>query len=497
MSAVRTYLSFFQMVIAAVTIAASISASHAGAADPPSKKLNILFIVSDDLTTTALGTYGQKVCQTPNIDRLASRGVRFDRAFCNYPVCNPSRTSFLSGRYPESTQVLNNATDPRSELGKAYQFLPEYFKTHGYFTAGIGKVAHGGFSDAVSWDVVADPQRPGKGQDDDERLARAQRRNAGGAQTTGGKKKLAAQADEATTFAWEATANDDAEEPDGKTARRVAALIEEHKEGPFFIAAGFHKPHVPHTAPKKYFDRYPPEKIPLIDEPAAHDKQIPAIAQNNKYAPDFTAAQARATISHYFAATTFMDVQVGILLETLDRLDLWKSTIVVFIGDHGWHFGEHGGYWAKGSLFDESARAPLIVAAPSFKANAATSGLVEFVDIYPTFTELAGLPAPSGLQGQSFAQLLSDPQRPGKRAIFTVVSRQRSLGRAVRAEKFTYIEWPDGSTQLYDSNQDPKEYVNLSQDPAYAQTKAELKSVLTESRLSAQGEKVSIGSTGK
>ena len=358
MIASRTVFVFFRTSVVGLAVLVSMIPAPARSADGL-QKLNVLFIVSDDLTTTALGAYGQQLCQTPNIDRLATLGVRFDRAYCNYPVCNPSRTSFLSGRYPESTTVLNNATDPRINLGKSYQFLPEYFKAHGYFTAGIGKVAHGGFADAVSWDVFADPQRPGEGQDDDNASGKAKRRNAGAGKNGnnaggGGKKRQAAADKDSSQFAWEATANEDAQEPDGQTARRIAALIEEHKGGPFFIAAGFHKPHVPHTAPKKYFDLYPPEKIPLLDEPAGHDKQIPPIAQNNKYAPETTAAQARATLSHYFAATTFMDTQVGLLLATLDRLDLWKSTIVIFIGDHGWHFGEHGGYWAKGSLFEES-----------------------------------------------------------------------------------------------------------------------------------------------
>lgn len=460
-----------------------VSPAAARAADAAPKKLNVLFIVSDDLNTTVLGTYGQKAVKTPNIDRLASHGVRFDRAYCNYPVCNASRTSFLSGRFPEATKVLNNVTDPRIELGKDYQLLPEYFKAHGYFTAGIGKIAHGRYPGSVSWDVYTDPQRGGGGDDEDAGGKKGKaRRNAKG----NAAKRKAAAPDADTPFAWQATDNDDADEPDGQTARRVAALIEEHKDQPFFIAAGFHKPHIPHTAPKKYFDLYPPDKIALPNEPADHIKQIPDAAQNGKYHPEFTDKQVRDTISHYFAATTFMDTQVGILLDTLDRLDLWKSTIVIFLGDHGWHLGEHGGYWAKVSLFEESARAPLIIAAPGLKANVASPRMAEFVDVYPTLTDLAGLPKQDSLQGVSLAPVLQDPERPWKKAIFTVVSRQGSLGRAVRTEQFTYIEWPDGSTQLYDYSKDPKEYVNLSQDPTHAKTLAEMKQLLKQGWLSAQ-----------
>lgn len=477
-------------------------AAPSEADEKTTKKLNVLFIVSDDLNTTVLHTYGQQAVQTPNIDRLASHGVRFDRAYCNYPVCNASRTSFLSGRFPESTKVLSNLTESRVELGKDYKLLPEYFKEHGYFTAGIGKIAHGRFPDSVTWDVQTDPQQnpnaTAKSDEEDQTNAKGRpRKNSKNLNVDqkGGKKQRAkkrqpVEANEGTPFPWEATDNEDAEEPDGKTARIVAQLIEEHKDGPFFIAAGFHKPHLPHTAPKKYFDLYPPEKIAVPNEPKDHLSQIPEIAKNGKFHPEFTEKQVQDTISHYFAATTFMDAQVGILLDTLDRLDLWKNTVVIFIGDHGWHLGEHGGYWAKVSLFEESAKAPLIVAAPGFKANASTARLVEFVDIYPSLTELAGLPTPSNLEGVSFVPLLKDPATPWKKAIFTVVSRQNSLGHAVRTEKNTYIEWPDGSSQLYDYAKDPKEYVNLNKDPGHAQTVADLKKLLSEGWNSAKPSKM-------
>ena len=502
MNVIRTGRPWWRSIAVVAAILASNGMTKVVAEEPAPKKLNVLFIVSDDLSTTGLHTYGQQAVQTPNIDRLASHGVRFDRAYCNYPVCNASRTSFLSGRFPESTKVLNNMTEPRVDLGKDYKFLPEYFKANGYFTAGIGKIAHGRFPESVSWDIQTDPQnRGGAASDSNDAEVNAKgkpRKNAGknvegkngGGKRGGGKKKQAAQADEETPFPWQATDNDDAEEPDGKTARHVAKLIEEHKDQPFFIAAGFHKPHLPHTAPKKYFDLYPADKIAIPSEPADHIKQIPDIAQNGKYHPEFTDQQVKETISHYFAATTFMDAQVGLLLDTLDRLDLWKSTIVIFIGDHGWHLGEHGGYWAKLSLFEESARTPLIVAAPGLKANVASSRLVEFVDIYPTLTELAGLSTPANLEGISFSPLLRDPAQPWKKAIFTVVSRQGSLGHAVRTEKNTYIEWPDGSTQLYDYSKDPKEYVNLNKDPSQAETIAELKKLLSSGWLSAKPEKV-------
>lgn len=449
------------------------------------KKLNVLFIVSDDLNCS-LGCYGDKVTQSPNIDRLAARGVRFDRAYCNYPVCNASRTSFLSGRRPDTTKVFGNGTNPRIALGADFKFLPEYFHEHGYFTAGIGKISHGTFASSVKWDVQTDPQHGEEG--DDEAPAAKAKGKAGKAKVDAAAKakRQAAKAAQAAAdaesggvpFGWQSTNNEDAQEPDGITARRVVKLLEEHKDGPFFIAAGFHRPHVPHTAPKKYFDLYPADKMPLPQEPAGHAKYIPNISRPAKYYPDLKPEQERAIIQHYHAATTFMDTQVGLLLDTLDRLKLWDNTVVVFLGDHGWHLGEHDGFWAKVSLMQESARAPLIVYAPGKKSNAVSPRLAEFVDVFPTLTELCGLPLPTGLEGVSLAPLLDDPNRPWKKAAFTVVTRPGGLGRAVRTETHTFLVWPDGSEQLYDYTRDAKEYDNLALDTRLKSTADELRLLL-------------------
>jgi len=383
----------------------------------------------------------------------------------------------LSGRRPETTKVLGNGTPPRVALGPDFKFLPEYFHDHGYFTAGIGKVAHGTFATAVKWDVFGDAAR-GLGEEDDTAPTRQKAKKAGGK----AKKAAKAVADTASgdvPFGWQVTNNDDADEPDGQTARRVAKLIEEHKEGPFFIAAGFHKPHVPHTAPKKYFEMYPAAKMPLPEEPAGHAKYIPEIARPAKYYPDLTTDQERAIIQHYHAATTFMDTQVGVLLDTLDRLKLWESTIVVFIGDHGWHLGQHGGFWAKVSLMEESARAPLIICAPGKKEGAVSPRLAEFVDLFPTLTEVSGLPLPDGLEGISLGPLLDDPTRPWKKAVFTVVTRRGGQGRAVRTETHTLLVWPDGSEQLYDVTRDPHEFDNLAPDTRLKATADELRQLLS------------------
>ncbi|MFM8639362.1 MAG: sulfatase, partial [Planctomycetota bacterium] len=401
----------------------------------------------------------------------------------NYPVCNVSRTSVLSGRYPEATGVFNNSTSPRSVLGDSFQFLPEYFRAQGYFTAGAGKIAHGSYARLLKWDYVSEPSRGVVAEDDDA----PPKRPAGKKAKT--KAKSPAQAASGDPFEWQATANDDADEPDGQTARRLRRFFAGQPGQPFFIAAGFHKPHVPHTAPKKYFDLHDPAKMPTPPEPPGHVQQIPKIAfgPGPKYLPDLTVAQRRQVIQHSYAATSFMDAQVGVLLAELDRFQLWDSTVVVFMSDHGWHLGEHGGLYAKMSVFDESARVPLIVVAPGAKAGSSSTALVEYVDLFPTLVELCGLPVPAGLQGVSFAPLLRDPAQAGKESVYTVVNRRPGhLGRGLYTRDFRYFEWPDGSQQLYHAAADPHEYVNLAPNPAYAETLTAMKAALARRRAALQ-----------
>jgi iduronate 2-sulfatase len=410
--------------------------------------------------------------------------MRFDRAYCNYPVCNVSRTSFLSGRYPEVTGVLNNATDPRIRLGRDFQFLPEYFRAQGYFTAGCGKIAHGAFNNVVKWDYYSEPQRGIDGED--ESPARAQKTKQPGKKKAGKKAggAGAATAGDGEPFAWQATKNADAEEPDGQVARRLLKFLREKRDQPFFVAAGFHKPHVPHTAPQKYFDLHDPAKMPVPPEPDLAGQGIPAIARAQRSEPGLTIDERRAIIQHYYAATSFMDAQVGVLLDELDRLKLWDSTIVVFMGDHGWHLGEHGGFYAKMSLMDESARAPFIVVAPGVKPGSATSVVAEYVDLFPTLAELAGLASPGGLQGASLVPVLKSSGARARDHAYTIVLRggAERIGRALHTPKFTYLEWPDGSQQLYDAVGDPREYRNLAGKSEHAETLAVMKAALAARR---------------
>jgi uncharacterized sulfatase len=422
------------------------------------KRMNVLFIAVDDLNTQ-LHCYGNALVQSPNIDRLARRGVLFRQAYCQYPLCNPSRTSLLSGRRPETTRIFDNNTPPRTYL-KDVVFLPEYFRQHGYFTARVGKIAHGRFEDAVTWDVSENPRGGGGG---------AKARAAAPAKGEGAMK-----------LSYLATGNQDADEPDGRTARRVARLLEQNRDKPFFLGAGFHKPHLPFVAPKKYFDLYPPDKITLPENPPAHRAGIPPVALTRTKGDDeLSDAEKRQVIAGYHAATSFMDAQVGVLLDALDRLKLSENTVVLLFGDNGFHLNEHG-LWRKMTLFEEAAGVPLIIAVPGKRAGAVCQRVAEFIDIYPTLAELCGLPAPQGMEGVSMTPLLDDPNRAWKKAAFTMVARGRGIfGHSLRTERYRYTEWSDEKTaELYDQQTDPHEYKNLATDPRHAATLAEMRRLM-------------------
>ncbi len=435
--------------------------------DPPPARLNVLFIVADDLNTN-LGCYGHPVVKSPNIDRLASRGVLFRHAYCQYPLCNPSRTSFLSGRRPETTRVFDNDTYPRTHL-KDVVFLPQHFRRHGYFTARADKIFHifqpGGLSmdDPANWDVTV--EMAGKYYPELTRLEKHIVRRGSN---------------------WAVLDAPDDVTGDGMVARSIARMMEEaSREGrPFFLGAGFRKPHAAYVAPKQYFDLYAPERIPLPDEPPEHLRSIPRAALT--YEPGKRPRpeeERRQIMAAYYAAISFMDAQVGVLLDALDRLELWDKTVVVLLGDHGYHLGEHGGMWNKRSLFEESASTPLIIAAPSAKAAGHVSPrTVELLDLYPTLVELCELPDPGGLEGKSLVPLLNAANAPWDKPAHTIVSREGFFGESVRTERFRFTEWAGGreGTELYDHQSDPREYRNLANEPRHAETVAEMKRLLRE-----------------
>jgi iduronate 2-sulfatase len=446
------------------------AAVAAGAAPRP----NVLFIISDDLNTH-LGCYGDPIARTPNIDRLAKRGVRFERAYAQYPVCNPSRTSFLSGLRPETSGVMDQQTLLKQKRPDVV-YLPEHFAAHGYFTAAIGKVEHGWHNDA-KWDLKDEIK--GAGPDDEDangprpkRARPGQARSATPRQNGGEPPYLRERATEDER---------DPENADTLIAERVVKLLETPRDQPWLVCVGFHKPHVPHVAPKKFFDLYPLDRIPLTQVPADDAQDIPPVALASKlnFQPNLPAEQQRRIIRAYLACVSYLDEQLGVVLRAMDRLQLWDNTVVVLIGDHGWHFGEHH-LWAKASLFEESVRAPLLVVAPGAKAGSACPRVVEFLDIYPTLTDLCGLPQPPRGEGRSLAPLLREPQRAWPYAAFSAVRHARGVARSVRTERWRYTEWDGGrlGVELYDHDRDPGEFKNLAKDERYADVVARMRKLL-------------------
>ena len=432
--------------------------------------------MADDLNDD-MGAFGDPIVKTPNIDRLASRGVRFDRAYTQFPLCSPSRVSLLTGMRPDTTGVHDLVTDFRTVLPDVLT-LPQLFKRNGYLTARVGKIYHygnpgqigtSGLDDPASWDQFVNP----RGIDKDEET---QLTNLTPGRGLG------------SALAYYASPAPDEAHTDGKVASEVIALLEKNKDKPFFIGAGFYRPHCPFIAPKKYFDLYPIQKIPLpatagepLTDPLARWFTNPAHWGVNPEGQ-------RESIRAYYASISFLDANVGRVLDALDRLKLTDNTIVVFMSDHGYFLGERG-QWMKQALFDRSARTPLIIAGPGVTArNRSTSRIVEFLDIYPTVAELARLAPPAGLHGRSLTPLLRNPNTDWPHAALTQVRRgappSTFMGYSVRTEKWRYTEWDDGKrgVELYDETADPDELRNLASDPKHGKTVAEMRELLRRVR---------------
>jgi iduronate 2-sulfatase len=443
--------------------------THSSAADT-NPKYNVLFIAIDDLNTS-LGCYNHPLVKSPNIDRLAQKGVRFDRAYCQYPLCNPSRSSLLGGVRPDTSRIYGNGM-PIRKVFPDIVTLPQHFKNNGYYSARVGKIYHygvpgeigtSGLDDAPSWNEFVNP----RGRDKDE--------EADVINFTPFVHNLGA------SLAWMQIGGTDEEETDGKVASETIRLLREHKDKPFFIAAGFYRPHVPDIATKKYFDLYPTNKIDLPIGPEEHFKNIPEIALTVKPLNyGLTDEQLRLFKRAYFASISFVDSQVGRVLDELENLKLADKTIVVCFGDHGWLLGEHG-QWQKQSLFEESAHVPMMIYVPGAKGNGKTSPrTVELLDLYPTLADFCGLPTPSKVEGKSLRPLLNNPAASWKDPAYTQVVHQKKTGRSVRTERWRYTEWSYGKdgSELYDHDNDPHEWHNLTNDPKFAKEKQELQKLL-------------------
>jgi uncharacterized sulfatase len=434
-------------------------ASWACAASAARAKPNVLFIAVDDMNND-LGCFGHPFAKSPGIDRLAQRGMRFERAYCQFPLCSPSRSSLLTGLRPDSTRVFDLQYHFRQDLPDVVT-LPQMFMKNGYYVARVGKMYHygnpgdigtNGLDDRVSWTERINPAGLDKTALEPDIMNYTPKRGLGSA--------MAFLADKMGT---------DEQHTDGKVADQVIRLLEEHKDEPFFIGAGFYKPHCPWVTPKEYFDLYAMEQIslPPITPQTPNNYPTSALASTRPW-PYFgvTADQARECKRAYYAAISFVDAQIGRLLDAVDRLGLRENTIIVFWSDHGYHLGEHG-LWFKQSCFEESARVPLIISAPGQKtAGRASLRPVELVDLYPTLADLAGLTPPGHIEGSSLRPLIENPQASWEHAAFTQVQRGDNPGHSVRTERWRYTEWAFGKqgAELYDHDHDPHELHNLASD---------------------------------
>ena len=445
---------------------AAAAAQAAPAAQPQAApRLNVLFIMADDLAPRT-GSYGAAV-STPNLDALARSGVQFEQAYCQFPWCAPSRASMLTGTRPDTTRVMDLNTPFRRALPDI-QTLPQYFRNHGYRTTRVGKIFHqgvpgeigtGGPDDPQSWDEVANP----RGRDRDAENGRLKNNSPG--------------VPYGSAMAWLDDEGADEEQTDGMVATNAIAMLRANAQSgqPFFLAVGFYRPHVPLVAPKAYFRPYALEKMKVAAETPESLARV----------PDYTKAwnvdnfgmnerQQREIIRAYSASTSYMDSQVGRVLKELRALGLDKNTVIVFASDHGYLLGEHG-QWMKNVLWNQSTRVPLIISAPGV-ASAKSARTVELVDLYPTLTDLAGLPHYSRNEGTSLVPLLKHPKRAWDRPALSQVRG----GRSVTTARWRYTEWEEGKlgVELYDHRSDPGEHRNLAGLPKYAKVIAQLRAKL-------------------
>jgi uncharacterized sulfatase len=435
-------------------------------------RFNVLFISADDLNCD-LGAYGHKVVKSPNIDRLARSATRFDRAYCQFPLCSPSRVSLMTGLRPDTTRIYDLQTDFRETIRES-QTLAEMFRLNGYFTARVGKVFHygvpgeigtPGLDDPLSWDMTVNPF--GRDRKEHHLLTNyTPDRGLGSA------------------MAFQAAEGADTEQTDGIAASEAVRFLESNRDRPFFLAVGFFRPHTPFVAPKKYFDLYPIDKLSLPNDPRDDLADVPRVAPYVRPSNwGLTEQQRLESMQAYYASITFMDAQLGRILDALDRLKLADNTIVVFWSDHGYILGRHG-QWMKMSLFEESARVPLVIRAPGVTSGKATKRTVELLDLYPTLAELCGLEAPPDLHGQSLRPLLDNPAAEWTKPAYTQVTRthekRRIMGYSVRTENYRYTEWDDAKlgAELYDHKTDPAEYANVADDALYAPIRAEMRQLL-------------------
>lgn len=451
----------------------------------PPPQPNILLVIADDLGTQ-LGAYGDRQAITPNLDRLARRGVVFERAYCQFPLCNPSRTSLLSGLRPQVTGVLDNFTEPR-RLRSDLRFLPEELSAQGYLTFKAGKILHATYEGAITWEQVGAL---------DGSLRRLPRRTQEGGPARVGAKKhgLVAQmppragVDESLDqFFWQEVSDDLASRlTDAVAADQTIRMLRESHElrqqtgqrRPFFGALGLSSPHLPYVTPTRFLRRFAADRFPLPPAPFDDLADLPGLARERVFKhPDVALEDQQQIRAAYYSAVSFMDEQLGRVLAELERLDLADETVVVVTSDHGTHLGEHSGLWEKMTFFDEVTRVPLLVAAPGKSRGKRHAGIVELIDLFPTLTALAGLPARPDLPGRDLGLALTSPSREIRGAALTVIGfgGPERLAKSVRSRRYRYSEWLNRrESELYDLTVDPHEFNNLVTSPRWLPIKKRL-----------------------
>lgn len=458
-------------------LAANLAVSLANADE---RKPNVILLLSDDLNT-ALSGFGHPQCKTPHLDKLAERGVRFENMHCQYPVCGASRASLMTGLYPYTNGMLGNSGNLRENMPDVVT-LSQLFRNNGYNAGRVSKIYHMGIppeilagtanhDDPPSWDETVN--------------IKALEQNAPGERTEWSPLDKGSQ-----TFTGVEASTGDLEHADGMAAEAAIEFLKRNKDKPFFLGCGFVRPHVPLVAPAKYFDLYDRDAMIAPVVPADDLEDIPKVIReykaNSRYG--VTPELHKGLLEAYYASVSYMDAQVGRVLDAAEALGLLENTIVIFSSDHGYLLGHHHKF-QKQHLFEESTRVPFILSVPwlSETHGKATGEITELVDLYPTIAELAGLTPPAALQGKSMVSLLEDPSGGGnwnKELAFTI---SRSGGESIRTDDWRYIQWGFGSKglELYDRKNDPEEFTNLAKDPKYADQLKQLKKRLEAKRIEA------------
>jgi iduronate 2-sulfatase len=497
-----------------ITICAFLSLSMIAIGAPESRP-NVLLIICDDLNTH-VSTSQYPLIHTPSFDELAAAGMTFDRAYCQYPVCNPSRTSFLTGLYPESTGVIDNYTDIRQSRPGSVS-MPQRFKEAGYWTGSTGKVFHNSTEQGhTAWHEFI------HFSNDEMPMVTPIRQafeSQHGSIDQGNAKKLwkefyptIAPQTRGQKPGYGPSGLRDEQHKDGKNVQQIISWLKNKRYGdkPFFMACGIHKPHGPFLAPDAYFDLYPKKELKFSPPPADFWDQAPAEAMTKRYERfgfEFGVENdslRREYTQAYHACISFVDAQIGLMFEALKSTGHWDDTIIVLMSDHGYQLGDHF-MWGKVMLFETCDRVPFIIRAPGISIPGSIStGLVELVDLYPTLAELCGVSPPNDLQGRSLLPMLLDSKTPGKKVVYTVVRRGNLrlgknapeqyekplniLGKAIRTDRWRYTLWPKGGEELYDLQNDPSEHKNLVRSPEYADIVENMRTRLAQAEREAAGE---------